>query len=1138
MAARYFKTGATTWNTANNWSATGAGGADNAGVPTAADDVIFELLSGNCTINVTPAVCRSLDTTSGVGSYAGTLTHNAATVLTIGDGTAGAGNVALKLNSGMTYTLGNSTTSSISFVSTSTTQQSITWGGKTPGSVTFNGSLGTWQLQDTWTAALTTVTLQTGALALNNQTCSWNVFNSSFNGNVRSLTAGTASITLASANNSNTWGTGNDNGLTLSVASSTITFTGNGAGLTQDSDTPITWGTVIFSGAGRDILTAPGSTFGTLTRQGVNPGDGLQLGGNITVTGTLTLTGASAANRLLVQSTVVGTTRTITCNGTLTTSNSDWMDIAGAGSVSWNLSAISGGAGDALGNSGITFTTPVNRYGVNAGSWNSTSRWSATSGGASGASIPLCHDDVFLDANSTTGTYTVNQPRAGRNIDCTGFTGTLAWTDTSGAAAPVANIPNIFGNFKLVPGMTFSITSGNSINFNGRGSHTITSAGQSFAFSSNRGLGIGAFGGSYTLQDDLLITGGATDVGLKIDNGTFDANGFNVTSIRVQSSGAVTRSIIMGTGTWTLTSVTSAVRIWDIHSTATVSGASATIVISTATPNTRSFEGGGHTYGALRYTVANSPGQLSITGANTFGTLEIDPGRILAFTAATTNTVTTWNVDGEDFGYQYLPGLSGNYASIPDSVATSITGDIDIRAAVAMNDWTPSAAQTFLAKRGAAGQVSYHFLLQAAGTIRMEFSTDGTAVLNATSTVAPTVSDGALLLVRATIDVDDGAGNRVTKFYTKTSTAVDAPVDTLADTGWTQLGTTVTTAGAISIFNSTAGIEIGSRTSGTGDLGVGKYYAAVVKSGIDGTTVFNANFVARGVGSNTFTESSSEAATVTISGEAAQAGDGRVELKSVTAATHTLHKGITDSSGNHWSLQGSGLVFNTDNVQFPGTNSNYVSIPDITPFTGDLDVRVEASADSYGASGQYFAAQWGSAGQLSWRFGISASRLYTGFTLDGATESAASSDLHGVADGVTKYWRFTRVASTGLVTFYTLESGVWTQVGTTKTVTSGTLFDASARIAIGALSTSNSVLAGKIYKAEIRNGIDGTIVANPVFTKTNISSDYLRIQNSIASGLGTWYAGANSIDVSGNTGWIFTDAPSGAASKMALMGVG
>ena len=50
--------------------------------------------------------------------------------------------------------------------------------------------------------------------------------------------------------------------------------------------------------------------------------------------------------------------------------------------------------------------------------------------------------------------------------------------------------------------------------------------------------------------------------------------------------------------------------------------------------------------------------------------------------------------DGEN--YVYLPGVSGNYLSVPDEAALDITGDIDIRVQVAMDDWTPAADQVLV----------------------------------------------------------------------------------------------------------------------------------------------------------------------------------------------------------------------------------------------------------------------------------------------------------------------------------------------------------------------------------------------------------------------------------------------------------
>lgn len=57
----------------------------------------------------------------------------------------------------------------------------------------------------------------------------------------------------------------------------------------------------------------------------------------------------------------------------------------------------------------------ADRYWVGGtGTWNSTSttKWSATSGGSGGASVPTSLDNVFIDANSGTGSFTITVPIA------------------------------------------------------------------------------------------------------------------------------------------------------------------------------------------------------------------------------------------------------------------------------------------------------------------------------------------------------------------------------------------------------------------------------------------------------------------------------------------------------------------------------------------------------------------------------------------------------------------------------------------------------------------------------------------------------------------------------------------------------
>lgn len=176
--------------------------------------------------------------------------------------------------------------------------------------------------------------------------------------------------------------------------------------------------------------------------------------------------------------------------------------------------------------------------------------------------------------------------------------------------------------------------------------------------------------------------------------------------------------------------------------------------------------------------------------------------------------------------YAYLPGSSGNYISTPDSVATSITGDIDLRVRLAFDDWTPASATSFLSKYGGgAGSRSYRFQLETDGKLSLLWSADGTAINQRSSSASVGAADGSTKFVRVTLDVDDGAGNHVIKFWTSDDGA-----------SWTQLGTTTTVAGTTSIYDSTQALELGAYTGGDHYV-AGKIYTAEIRNGIDGTVV-------------------------------------------------------------------------------------------------------------------------------------------------------------------------------------------------------------------------------------------------------------------------------------------------------------
>lgn len=180
--------------------------------------------------------------------------------------------------------------------------------------------------------------------------------------------------------------------------------------------------------------------------------------------------------------------------------------------------------------------------------------------------------------------------------------------------------------------------------------------------------------------------------------------------------------------------------------------------------------------------------------------------------------------------YGALPGSVGNGFSTPDSAAVSITGDIDIRVKVAMNDWTPAGFPQLVNKSPGGGNYSYQFDIVSDGSLRFVWSTDGTSIVSTASTLPTGFVDGSTHWVRATLDVNyDGAGSPsifLVQFYTSED-----------GTTWTQLGANITGAGSTSIFNSAGALEVGAAQSAIANNLAGRIHYAEIRNGIDGTVV-------------------------------------------------------------------------------------------------------------------------------------------------------------------------------------------------------------------------------------------------------------------------------------------------------------
>jgi hypothetical protein len=152
------------------------------------------------------------------------------------------------------------------------------------------------------------------------------------------------------------------------------------------------------------------------------------------------------------------------------------------------------------------------------------------------------------------------------------------------------------------------------------------------------GITIDCAGGSVTCAGDVAIAQGKT---LLLKNGTFDANGHNITVGFVDTTGSTNaRTLSMGSGTWTLNPGESGGSTpWVTTPTTglTINGATSLIHMTNATAS-KTFDGGGFTYADLTFDGAGS-GTLAVQGANTFRNVTIGIARSVTFVASTTTTI-------------------------------------------------------------------------------------------------------------------------------------------------------------------------------------------------------------------------------------------------------------------------------------------------------------------------------------------------------------------------------------------------------------------------------------------------------------------------------------------------------------------
>lgn len=439
-----------------------------------------------------------------------------------------------------------------------------------------------------------------------------------------------------------------------------------------------------------------------------------------------------------------------------------------------------------------------------------------------------------------------------------------------------------------------------------------------------------------------------------------------------------------------------------------------------------------------------------------------------------------------------LPGLADNHASAPDEAALDITGDIDIRFAGTVDNLSKAAQQTMVSK-WAVGQNSFILNVHSDQRLRLAWGNAAGAVFAqyATVNITAVATNNSLLLARATLDVDNGASGYEVKFYTKQSSLANAHSDLLSDEGWGQLGTTAVGGAPTNIKATTTVVSVGSIRESTQAPLAGKALAAVIKDGIGaaGTTVLDVDF-SDGV-PNAPTLLAKTGQTVTIN---------------KTAIT-------TTNDPRRLAYTGERYLF-VDGVLNSGA-VNSVSVPDeaALDITGDLDVIVRVGIPNWAWNGIRvpFIGRW--TGTVQWYLartfaavnGELEFRWFDGSGVSHVVRSGQAPGSSAVAVDEPRWLRVTLDVDNGagghVVRFFKSDddandpaSVTWTQVGTDK---NDGAFTTSIRSSPQATilpwgggnlgGGAQDRFDGRLYRAIIKDGIDGTPVLDIDFTDPEAS---------------------------------------------------
>lgn len=918
-----------------------------------------------------------------------------------------------------------------------------------------------------------------------------------------------------------------------------------------------------------------------------NAGDGLILAGDLTIAHNFTNVTVDNNKRLLISSDTYGVQRTITCNGTMAPTYADFRDIKGAGSASWDLSAITGLSGDAGGNSGITFTTPTNQHWTktNGGwmDWNTPGYWTSR--------VPLPQDNVFMDcAFAANQTVAMGMIRPAKNIDWTGatWTGTLTWS--------MGSSWQMYGSLTLIDNLLLAF-GGSSFIFAGRTNSTFTQ--HSVTFSSNITVDMASsslvtltLGGNLTLPATKTLT---------INYGGFSAvNGGNnyVISTGLLSMGAG-GTLTLGSATHLLTGVGTV-----FTGAGTINANASTLKITDTSASAVTFAGGTETYNNVWFSRGASTASTTISGNNIFNDFKDDgtAAHNINFTHGTTQHVTTFTVNGTAGNLITInseKGSTATHALVKDGGGTISSDYLNIQHSVATptGTWyagthsTNNQAVTTAGSGWIFSAVSNRIWSGAADTnLNNPLNYSGSGPLLSTDNLlfnsgSVNASSTANLDVNSLVVTSGYTGNMTFAGHTATLEGNDASFD---GTGTLNLGNGITLNGASATLHIGAGV--GAVTSAN---------CAIVMNGTTAMTldiqVGSLTFSSYAQGNNAIVNSTSVGLRFSTSATPFTLGNNSQLTTNNAFYFYRSTSGPLVSVGTSYTLTANATI-----RFFPNASNITVTMPALTiggsgdvkyfcdagaltgmtiQFTGsqnygtkELDLNVIHAGEqiTYDFNGQSVTCGTfypGPTTSLTTGYciikytnsNITVSK-YDGSTLTNyaTTENFGNSqwNVSGSGSAWTMGSNHTIVASTSLIKFTNTSNTAITFAGAGKTyyniwfsrgastaantITGANTFNdfkddgTAAHSLLFTKSTTNNITTWHVSGAGggIRTILD-TADSAGTFTLhgngTTLSADWLDIRRSTVDASPVWYAGANSLNTISNTNWIFTAPPSGTA---------